>query len=431
MRMTLANATLCCLEPRRVESGSVTVEDGLIVFAGPGRPDDPGQVVDCGGRLLMPGNVCAHTHLYSSLARGVPPPARPPRDFLDLLRLIWWRLDRALDEESVMHSALVGLLDAARCGTTTLIDHHSSPNSIAGSLDVEAEAFESVGLRGVLCYEVTDRNGPAGTEAGLRENDRFLRGSARRLLRGTVGAHASMTLEPQTLRSLADLADQHSTGVHIHVAEDLADQTGCMSRYRSRVVQRLDSERIVRDKSILAHCVHLDGQEVSLVKQRGAWVAHNCRSNLNNSVGRAPIHELGDRVVLGTDGIDGDMFGESHNAYWRAREDSLDAAPDWVTGMLARGGDLAAQFFGIPLGTMGVGAGADLVLVDYDPPTPLASGALAWHWMFGMGAHNVTDVMVDGRWIIRDRRFVTVDEEKIRAEARQAARRLWERMESV
>lgn len=430
MRVTFADATLASLHPRMLVQTCLTVEDGRIRSVTSGVPQSAGTVIPCSGKLLMSGNVCAHTHLYSALARGMPAPPRNPTNFVEILELIWWRLDRALDEEGVRLSTLSGLLDAVRAGTTTLVDHHASPNFIASSLDVQAAAFEEVGARGVLCYEVTDRNGPTGRDEGLRENDRFLSQNARSLVRGLVGAHASFTLGEEALDGLAAIAAKHDTGVHIHVAEDLADETHCMTNHRSRVVERLDRHDVIRDRSILAHCVHVDEREIAVMRERGNWIAHNCRSNMNNGVGRAPVSEFGSRVALGTDGIDGDMFAESHAAYWRSREHSLEAYADETAGRLGGGNQLIEPLFGCPFG-LTPGAAADLLLLDYDPPTPLTDANVAWHWMFGMSAAQVSDVMVDGEWVMRNREFVTVDEEKIRADARVQAAKIWSRMENL
>lgn len=428
MSIVLANATLASFSPRQLGSGHVVVSNGRIESVTSEIPAAAGEILDCSGRFIMPGNVCAHTHLYSALARGMPASPKPPGNFLEILEYIWWRLDRALDEESVRSSALAGSLDAARCGTTTLLDHHASPNFIRGSLDVLADAIDLVGLRGVLCYEVTDRGGPEKSRAGLDENRRFLESNARPLIRGMVGAHASFTLEDGTLRQLAELAGTLSTGIHIHVAEDAADEEDSLRRCGKRVAFRLRDAGILGAGSIAAHCVHLRDPEIEAVRRSGAWLVHNCRSNMNNSVGRAPVAEFGLHSALGTDGIDHDMFSESRTAYFRAREVSLGAYAEQFTDFLARGGDLASQLFGEQIGSIKRGAVADLVVLNYDPPTPLTAENLAWHWMFALNPQNVESVMAGGEWVIRKGEFVRVDEEKIRAEAKDQAGRLWKRM---
>ncbi|MEO7554977.1 MAG: amidohydrolase family protein, partial [Acidimicrobiales bacterium] len=209
------------------------------------------------------GLVCGHHHLYSSLARGMPAPDRPPVGFLEILEAIWWRLDRALDLDLVRASARLGALEALESGTTAIVDHHSSPNAIEGSLDVIAEACAEVGVRVACCYETTDRNGLDGAKAGLAENERFLRAGGR----GYVGAHAAFTLSDETLEAVAGLAADLGVGVHVHVAEDVSD-AGAGARWAPHA----------NDSWLLAHGVHLD-------RVLPGTVAHNPRSNLNNAVG--------------------------------------------------------------------------------------------------------------------------------------------------
>ena len=234
-------------------------------------------------------------------------------------------------------SALVGAMEALLAGTTTLVDHHASPNAIDGSLGVIADAFESVGLRSVLCYEVTDRDGPERAAAGVEESRRFLVGDPRPLTRGMVGAHASFTLSDETLAACVDLARDTGAGIHVHAAEDAADERDAEARFGVRVAERLAGAGALDARTILAHCVHLDARESELVRDSGAVVAHNPRSNMNNGVGRTPLARLGERVALGTDGIGADMFEESRSGFFRLREDTLEAPFDWPLAQLAEG----------------------------------------------------------------------------------------------
>ncbi|MCU1279621.1 MAG: amidohydrolase, partial [bacterium] len=240
--------------------------------------------------LTLPGFVCAHTHLYSSLARGMPAPPEAPRNFTEILERVWWRLDRALDAEAVELSALVGAVEAAKVGCTTLVDHHASPGrngvAVEGSLDLVAGAIAKVGLRGVVCYEVTDRNGADEARAGIRENERFLervRHEPPRLIRAMVGAHAAFTLSDGTAEALADVARRHRAGVHIHVAEDAVDR----DKDGRSTVSWLQARGLLDERTLLAHCVHVDDADVARIRDTGATVVHNPRSNANNAVGYA------------------------------------------------------------------------------------------------------------------------------------------------
>lgn len=416
------------LDPRsgRVEAASLAVSSGRIAS-----PAEGAERVDVSGCLVMPGNVCGHHHLYSSLARGMPGPEDPPRSFPQILERIWWRLDRALEPETIRLSALLGAVEAAKAGTTSLVDHHASPEAIDGSLDQVADAVAEAGLRGVVCYEVTDRHGPERGRRGVGENVRFLRDNRRPLIRGMMGAHASFTIGPETLEHLVGEARARRAPVHIHLAEDAIDERDALERYRLRTAQRLQQAGALAEGDLVAHGVHLDGDEQRLVRDSGAWVAHNPRSNMNNGVGYAPVAALGPRVVLGTDGIDGDMFAETRACYLRAREASWETGPQFAVERLGAGAACAAARFDEPLlGTLRPGAPADLVVLAYRPPTPLTAANLAGHLVFGLGASHVRDVMVAGRWVVRERRHLLVDESQLAARCREAASRLWNRMEA-
>lgn len=408
-----------------VEAADVVVSDGRI-----GGDPSLGETVDVSGCVVIPGNVCAHHHLYSSLARGMPGPPVSPTSFVEILERVWWRLDRALMLETVRLSALVGAVEAARSGTTTIVDHHSSPEAIDSSLDAVADGIEEAGVRAVVCYEVSDRHGRARAARGIAENARFLARNRRPLVRAMMGAHASFTVGPDTLEGVVAGARDAGAPVHIHLAEDAYDERHCLDTYGTRVAERLHAAGALGEGDLVAHGVCLDRAEISTLRSSGAWLAHNPRSNMNNGVGYAPISRMGERVALGTDGVDGDMFAEARACYLKAREQSSDAGSAVAAERLASGAALAGSRFGEPLlGTLGPQAPADLVVLDYDSPTPLDSSNLAGHLLFGIGAGSVRDVMVGGRWIVRGRRHQLVDEEALAARCRGAAPALWARMQ--
>jgi putative selenium metabolism protein SsnA len=418
------------LSPARIVDADVLIDGDRVVSVG-GAPSKATTSIDCSGCLVIPGNVCAHTHVYSALARGMPYALEPPHDFVEILQRVWWRLDRALDEGSVRASALVGAMEALLAGTTTLVDHHASPNAIDGSLDVVADAFQSLGLRSVVCYEVSDRDGPERARAGVEENRRFLTGKHGPLVRGLVGAHASFTLSDETLASCVEVSRATGAGIHVHAAEDAADERDSQVRFGKSVAKRLRDAGALTANALLAHCVHLDANECKLVREAGTTVAHNARSNMNNGVGRTPLSALG-AVAVGTDGIGADMFEESRIGFFRLREDTLEAPYDWPLARLAEGARLAGRIFGEPaLGTIEPGAPADVVVLDYEAPAPLDGANLVGHWVFGLGSRAVRDVIVSGVPVVRDRRLTTVDQQELSRKAAVDAKRLWERLEQI
>jgi len=399
------------LDPVRVVDGDLWVQAGRI--AAPGE----GTRIACDGVLVVPGNVCAHTHLYSALARGMPYALDAPTNFLQILQRVWWRLDRALDADSVRASALAGGMEALLSGTTTLVDHHASPNAIDGSLDVIADALGSLGVRSVLCYETSDRDGPERALAGIEENRRFLE-AQRPLACAMVGAHASFTLSDETLLACAEVGP-----LHVHAAEDAVD---------GGAVDRLSKLGILDEHTLLAHGVHLGEAELEIVRAANATVAHNPRSNMNNGVGRTPVGGLGPRLALGTDGIGSDMFEESHAAYFRLREDDLSGSPDWSLARLGESARLAGRVYDEPqLGTLEPGAPADLVVLDYPAPAPVTDASFAGHWIFALSSRHVRDVMVAGEWVVTDRRLTRVDQDALAASACVQALRLWNRLDGI
>ncbi len=411
------------------------------------------EILDAGGQYVMPGNICAHTHFYGAFARGMGIPGAAPKDFPQILDKLWWPLDMALDEDAVAYSALVMLVDAVKHGTTTLIDHHASPNFIAGSLDVIAETMEQAGLRGSLCYEVTDRNGLEGAKAGIEENARFIRrvtedrrrvnenpghrSSVSSLLSASFGLHASLTVSDATLEATR-AALPEGAGIHIHVAEHAVDEYDSLAKTGLRVVDRLHKFDLLGPQSIAVHAVHIDAREMQILAETGTWVTHQSRSNMNNAVGVSRVEEMlrmGIPVCLGTDGFSSTMWDEWKTTYLVHKLANGD--PRRMNGMdvvqmgIYNNAALAGMFFPeAPIGILTPGAYADLIFVDYHPYTPLTAGNLPWQMIFGFNESMITTTIVGGQILMKNRQLLTLDEEKIAAEARELAPQIWARYEN-
>lgn len=426
-------------EPNQVlPDHAVYIEQDLVRAVGPSAELEArypqAERLDARGQLVMPGNICAHTHFYGAYARGMAIPGPAPENFPQILQRLWWPLDKALDADSVRASALVCLVDAIKHGTTTLIDHHASPNCIEGSLDIIADAVEAAGLRAVLCYEVTDRDGEGRMHAGIAENVRFLRENQRPRVAGTFGLHASLTLNDAALRACAD-ARPPGVGYHIHVAEHEADEHDSLSKSGRRVVQRLQDYGIWGEGTIAAHCVHIDEAERLILQETGTWITHQPRSNMNNAVGAMAFDEMmarGMRVCLGNDGFSNAMWVEWKTAYLLHKVVHRDPrranGSDIVQAAVYHNARLAEQFFpGRRLGVLAEGAQADIILVDYHPYTPLHAGNLPWHILFGFESSMVTTTIVAGRVLMRDRRLLTLDEAEVARQALALAPAVWER----
>jgi cytosine/adenosine deaminase-related metal-dependent hydrolase len=334
-------------------------------------------------RATTAGLVCAHHHLYSALARGMPAPPQRPDTFVEILEQIWWRLDVALDLEMIRWAAKLGALEALESGTTAIVDHHESPAAIEGSLSVIADACAEVGVRVSCAYGVTDRHGADGARRGLAENERYLRAGGT----GMVGVHAAFTCADDTLAAATALAADLGVGVHIHVAEGEVDRPA-----GARLAP------LAREDWLLVHCVHLD-------QDLPGRIAHNPRSNMNNAVGYAAPARRPNTVVLGTDGIGADMLEEFRLAYVRHREDDVHASPDTAWSWLENGYELFPE------------AREDRVTWSYDPIEP-------WHVAFTPGIRAV-DVDIAGEPARRDGVATRVDAVEIRARAAEQAHRLF------
>lgn len=357
------------------------------------------------------GEVDAHTHLYSGLVPlGMPAPARVPRSFVELLELVWWRLDRALDEASLRASARLYLAEALLLGTTTIIDHHESPRFLEGSLEVLAQEAARLGARLVVTYGATERNeGRDEAKRGLAECARFVRANRSSRVRGLVGLHASFTVSDETVREAGELARSLDVGVHVHVAEDRADVLDANRRGYEGPLERLLSLGALPPGSIVAHGVWLDEASVRRVDEAGAWLVQNPRSNANNRVGYPRALHASRRVALGTDGFDANMPVERAALSDQARLN--DDVASTVTLDTRRNGAwrLAAALFGARFDDgLGEGSAGDVIVgVPDEPPRT---------------------VLVEGRAVVRDGRLVHGDLDEIRAHAKEQAARLWARM---
>jgi putative selenium metabolism protein SsnA len=425
--MILTNARILTFDGdnRVLDSGSVEVLSGGAIGSVRGGRAPDARAVDLGRRLLMPALINCHTHLYSTLARGIHLPGPAPADFPATLKKLWWRLDRALTEEDVYYSALTGLIDSARCGVGTVIDHHSSPNACAGSLDAVERAFHEVGLRGATCYETSDRNGRRGADAGIRENVRFLeRVRPGAQVGGMFGLHAAFTLSDRTLAACVEANRSLGAGFHVHVAEDVCDRWA---------VRRLCAAGILNEKALAAHCIHITAGERAALARGRVNVAHNPQSNCNNAVGIANVPALirsGTTVGLGSDGYSPRMWDEFKHAIHlqqvRAR-DSRAGGAEGFGALFAGNRDIVRKIWGTDIGRIAPGARADLLLVDYLPPTPIDSSNLFGHLLFGVSNAPVHSLMVNGRWVLREGHPVNLDEREIARRAAARAKALWER----
>jgi putative selenium metabolism protein SsnA len=457
--LLIENGTLLTLgeKPAVLANHSVLVENGWITRIAPkGRIRSfTGKRLDATGKLVLPGFINAHTHLYSTFARGLTR-TRPANDFVHVLKNLWWRLDSALTVEDCYYSALISLIESIRHGTTTVIDHHASPGAVLGSLNTIERAVRETGLRACLCYELSDRDGSLIANQGLSENYSFIRLRKSRAsgvegaeeqapaapdtrpnptLAALFGLHAAFTLKDSTLARAAFFGTQLQTGFHIHVAEAKSDQSFSRAHHGRTVVERLAKFGILGPQTIAAHCVHVSRKEIGILAETGTMVVHNPQSNMNNAVGIADVIGLSRRGVLvglGTDAMTTNMLEELRVALWAqhlASSNPSSGFSETTAALFRNNSKIAQRIFQFPLGKLREGFAADIVLLDYDPPTPLTRDNCLGHLVFGASQAAVDTTIVGGRILMEQKRLTLgIDEAQANARARELAQKLWKRL---
>lgn len=443
MSILIKNATIFTNDqPAQVmTNGAVAIENDKICAIG--SSDEltekyaKFEMLDARGRLLMPGLINAHMHFYSTFARGIAMTGAP-KNFSEILQMLWWKLDRILDDEAVFYSALVPAISAIKNGVTAVIDHHASPNALDGSLDQIEAALAKTGLRASLCYEISDRDGEKIAAAGLAENERYIKKcraakakDAGHLFGGMIGLHASFTLENNTLENAGALAQDLQTGCHIHVLEDGADQVESRKKYKMGVIDRLRYFQILRPQSIAVHGIHLSEKDKNSLAESGCAVVHNPQSNMNNAVGRTDIFGLLERGVLlglGTDGMSPSIVPDARTGNLIHKHDLQTSTVAWQeiqTMLLHNNPAIFERVTGQRVGRLQVGGLADLILVDYFPPTPLTAENFWGHFLFGIADAVVDTTIINGKIVMREGKIAGIDEAEISAKAREAAQRVW------
>lgn len=435
----IGNGRLITRDPQQpfFENGAVVMDGKLIretgEFMAMKEKYPEAEVIDAKGGVIMPAFINVHEHIYSAMARGLSVNGYDPRGFLDILDGMWWTIDRHLTLEQTRQSAMATYIDCIKNGVTTVFDHHASYGAITGSLFAIEDAAKELGVRTCLCYEVSDRDGQEKMKAAVLENESFIRHALADdsdMIAGMFGLHAQFTLSDATL----ELCAQHKpdgVGYHIHVAEGIEDLHDSLRKYGKRIVNRLMDMDILGPKTLTAHCIYVNPQEMELLKATDTMVVHNPESNMGNACGCPPTMEIfrkGILTGLGTDGYTHDMLESMKVANVLHKHNSCNPNEAWaeVPAMLFEGNArIAGRYFKTPVGVLKPGAAADVIVTDYDPLTPMDASNVNGHILFGMTGRHVVTTVCNGRVLMKDRELLVADEAKAMADCRQEARKLW------
>ncbi|MFH5910646.1 putative aminohydrolase SsnA [Clostridium perfringens] len=424
-----------------IEDGAVVIEEGKILSYGNTeeilKKYKDIQYIDVNGKVIMPGLINTHGHIYSAFARGMNLDGPTSKDFLDILNNLWWRLDKSLTLEDIKYSAYSTLMDSLKYGVTTFFDHHASPNAIKGSLFTIGEVAEELGIRTSLCYEVSDRDGEKALIEGIEENIDYIKHckeSNSNMKSGMFGMHASFTLSDRSLEKCINASKELNCGYHIHVAEGLADEEKCMEEHNIRVVERLKKFNILGEKTIAVHCIHADDNEQNIILETGTTVVHNPESNMGNAVGVSPAIKLiakGITVGLGTDGYTLDMFESMKVANIIHKHHLKNPSVAWgeVPMMLFENNrKIAEKHFNGKFGIIEEGAVGDVIVIDYNPLTPMNGSNYNSHILFGIMGKSVDITIVNGKVLVKDGKLLNINEDKILAKSREVCSKLWNRI---
>lgn len=424
-----------------IEDGAVVIEGNKIIavdttenILAKYKEED---IIDVDGKVIMPGFINTHHHIYSAFARGMTSSGKPNENFLEILENLWWKIDKKLSLEDLKYSAYTTYIDCIKKGVTTVFDHNASPFAVTGSLDSIADAAKDLGLRTCLCCEVSDRDGEKIAQEGIDENINFIKKyntDEQNMIKGMFGLHASFTLSDETLRKCDEELKGLNAGYHVHVAEGIDDLEQCLEKYGKRVVERLRDMNILGDKTIAVHCIHVTDDELNILRDTNTMVVHNPESNMGNAVGCQPfleLHQKGITIGLGTDGYTSDMTESMKVAniiHKHVKQNPSVAWGEVPVSMFENNRKIAQKYFSGDLGILRAGALADVIVVDYDPLTPMNENNINSHILFGFTGKDVVTTIIDGKVIMQDRKLVGINEKEIFKTSREVAKKLWDRM---
>ncbi|MGH9200651.1 MAG: amidohydrolase family protein, partial [Vicinamibacterales bacterium] len=391
------------------------------------------DVVDATDCVITPGFVNAHHHMYGVLSHGIPLD-RAPKDFWAFLEEFWWpRLEDALDHALIQAAVDMACLEMVRSGVTTFYDVLEAPRALPGCLHAEAEVVQRWGLRGVLSFEATQRVSEDNGQLGLRENAEFI-GACRKdggLVSGLMCFHTTFTCDADFIRQAFDLGEQHDALVHFHCSEGRYEPEYCLKHFGLRPIEYYAKLGVLSPRAFASQCVQIDQNEIDLLARHGVRVSHMPLSNCEVGGGIAPVPAMlaaGVPVSLGTDGYVNNTFALMRGAFLihKAHLENPQTMPArlvWKMATLHGAYDLNMAD---RVGQLKPGYSADLILIDADTPTPLSAGNLMEQMLLWRDPANIRSVMCAGRWLMRDREAIGVDEARIRARCREAAERLWQ-----
>ncbi|MCX7641990.1 MAG: putative aminohydrolase SsnA [Elusimicrobiales bacterium] len=422
--------------PTILKGHDIVIEDGVIKNITKNyKKSNRDYIIDASNCIVMPGFVNPHMHFYSALVKGISS-VKKSKNFIEVLKNLWWKVDKALDKDSTYYSAAVSIISAIKHGVTTIIDHHAGPGYVRGSLFTIKEVVEKFGVRAALCYEVSDRDGKKIRDEGIKENEDFIKYVKSKkynpFINAMFGLHASFTLEDDTLKKSNEIALKYGVGFHVHCAESYKDEEICMKRYGMRVVERFKKFSVTGPLSIFAHCVYVNKEEIKILRSTKTSVVVNPQSNANNAVGISDVISFikeGILTGLGTDSMTTNMLEEARVGLWLSHLKNSNPSVGFseIINLLHNNVIIANKFFK-NIGEISEGFSADIVVFDYNPTTPINDNNFNGHLIFGISQSSCRDVICGGNILMENRKIRFIDENEIYFKSREVAEKLWKRI---
>ena len=438
-KLQITNAWICQIKDQNIVPifGDILISEGRISdiikkdfkeFLSKSKESSTDSI-NAGGRVVTVPMINFHDHFYSRLAKGLPINGSM-KTFKLILQNLWWKLDLALDSEMIRASAQMAALESIRNGVTYIFDHHSSPNSADGSLKIIADVLKECKLRGVLCFETTDRNGKSLSENGLSENINFFKNSTNEDLKSILGLHASFTLNDETLKKASELVKEMGLGIHIHLCEDKIDRSESLAKFKNLPVDRLIKFNLLNDKSILAHGIHIINENYYSIAKGGSAIVYNLDSNLNNSVGLPELSRtpLKIPILTGTDGMNSNPARTLKQIFLLSRYQGMtfEQSFDLVKKVYFDQLNFVQKYFP-DFPSLNVKDRADFVIWDYVPPTPFMEENLWGHFIYGILDRPVHSVIQNGNILMNDFK-ISFDDWKYHKNIIEQGHRLYNKM---
>ncbi len=392
-------------------------------------PDD--EIHNAAGCVIAPGFVNAHTHLYGTLAHGIPL-AKAPSDFWSFLADFWWPLvEDALDHEMICAATDWVCAEMLRSGVTSFYDCLEAPHAIPGALLAQKEVVDARGLRGILSFEATERVSKENGQLGLRENADFVDFCRKEggLVQGLMCFHTTFTCSADFIKQAFEMAAERSVLTHMHCNEGVHEPNYALEHFGKRTLEYYDDLGVTGPGMLASQCVQLSEREREIIAGRGIKITHMPLSNCEVGGGIAPIPQqvaAGVTIGLGSDGYINDFFEVMRGAFLihKAAQLNPQVMPGHTVWHIATEG--GAQSIGLEkVGRLEPGWAADLQLIDAALPTPLAAHNLYEQLTLWRNHTHVRDVMVAGQWRVRNGEVLGADLGAMRARVQVAARQMW------